>query len=75
MLSASPWARPDIEDASAFTKRERKTLAPFQLTTKRPQLAAFFVDESQRCGADSLTAAHLSLRDKMPLVDLDLVLV
>lgn len=33
------------------------------------------VDEGHRCGADSLTAAHLSLREKMPLVDLDLVLV
>lgn len=33
------------------------------------------VDEGHRCGADNLTAAHLSLHEKMPLVDLDLDLV
>lgn len=33
------------------------------------------VDEGHRCGADSLTDDHLSLREKMPLVDVDLALM
>lgn len=42
--------------------------------TKRPYLTAFLLQNVGE-GTDSLTASHLSLREKMSLVNLDLALV
>lgn len=64
---------------SAFTKGKSRQKAKhwrlFKLDDREAPSDDISVDEGHRCGADSLTAAHLSLREKMPLVDLDLVLV
>lgn len=47
----------------------------FKLDDQEAPSDGISVDKGHRCGADNLTAAHLSLREKMPLVDLDLDLV
>lgn len=63
----------------ALTKGQRRAKTKhwrlFKADDQEAPPDSISVDEGHRCGADNLTAAHLSLREKMPLVDLDLVLV
>lgn len=47
----------------------------FKLDDQEAPLDSIFVDEGHRCRADNMTAAHLTLREKIALMDVDLVLV
>lgn len=47
----------------------------FKLDDQEAPLEGISVDEGPHCVVDNLTAVHLSSREKMPVLDLDLFLV